>query len=86
MVIIRSSPLRNADTTSIVSEPPTPTTPSLPEGSEGKQKRNPLTDLVETERAFVEQLTGIIRAGSNRTLQSPILIKSCLAESRRRLV
>ncbi len=29
---------------------------------DGKQKRqNPLTDLVETEKTFVDQLTGIIR-------------------------
>jgi hypothetical protein len=47
------------------SEPTTPTTPSVTDGSEGKQKRNPLLDLVETEKTFVEQLTGIIRAGSN---------------------
>jgi len=48
-----------------LSEPMTPMTPTSPaptEGREGKSKRaNPLTDLVETEKAFVEQLTGIIR-------------------------
>ncbi|KDR85085.1 hypothetical protein GALMADRAFT_233698 [Galerina marginata CBS 339.88] len=42
--------------------PLTPTTPTSPYPPEGKPKRaNPLTDLVDTEKAFVDQLTGIIR-------------------------
>ncbi|KAF8974012.1 Dbl homology domain-containing protein [Flammula alnicola] len=45
-----------------LSAPPTPTTPSSPSAPDGKHKRaNPLTDLVETEKIFVDQLTGIIR-------------------------
>ncbi|KAH9486848.1 hypothetical protein JR316_0000913 [Psilocybe cubensis] len=43
--------------------PLTPTTPTSPSATDGKSKRaNPLTDLVDTEKAFVDQLTGIIRA------------------------
>jgi hypothetical protein len=36
----------------------TPSTPS------GKRKGNPLQDLVETEKVYVDQLTGIIRVRS----------------------
>lgn len=43
-------------------DPTTPSTPGFPsEPRESKKKANPLTDLVETEKAFVDQLTGIIR-------------------------
>ncbi|KAJ7038107.1 hypothetical protein C8F04DRAFT_951678 [Mycena alexandri] len=37
--------------------------PTGPDTTESKQKRgaNPLTDLIDTERVFVDQLTGIIR-------------------------
>ncbi|KAJ7786407.1 hypothetical protein B0H16DRAFT_1490345 [Mycena metata] len=46
--------------------PPSPMSPMSPTGHdtmESKQKRgaNPLTDLIDTERVFVDQLTGIIR-------------------------
>ncbi|PPQ64415.1 hypothetical protein CVT26_002122 [Gymnopilus dilepis] len=44
-----------------LSAPLTPSTPTTP-APDGKQKRpNPLTDLVDTEKVFVDQLTGIIR-------------------------
>jgi hypothetical protein len=36
----------------------TPMTPSTPSG---KRKLNPLQDLMETEKIYVDQLTGIIR-------------------------
>jgi hypothetical protein len=40
-----------------------PLSPSNPDSSmEAKQKRaNPLTDLIDTEKSYVDQLTGIIR-------------------------
>jgi hypothetical protein len=46
--------------------PLTPTTPTSPSGStptfDSKQKKsNPLIDLIDTERVYVEQLTGVIR-------------------------
>ncbi|KAF8168011.1 hypothetical protein B0H34DRAFT_779517 [Crassisporium funariophilum] len=42
--------------------PMTPTTPTSPSPQDPKPKRpNPLTDLVDTEKSFVDQLTGIIR-------------------------
>ncbi|KDQ30702.1 hypothetical protein PLEOSDRAFT_1035806 [Pleurotus ostreatus PC15] len=48
------------------STPTTPTTPTDPntptgEGSGRSKKTNPLTDLIETEKVYVELLTGIIR-------------------------
>ncbi|KAG7450419.1 uncharacterized protein BT62DRAFT_927719 [Guyanagaster necrorhizus] len=44
------------------STPTSPTTPVSPSYPESKPKRsNPLTDLVDTEKNYVEQLTGIIR-------------------------
>jgi hypothetical protein len=41
----------------------TPMSPSGPDShTEAKQKRaNPLTDLIDTEKSYVDQLTGIIR-------------------------
>ncbi|TFK30530.1 hypothetical protein FA15DRAFT_662501 [Coprinopsis marcescibilis] len=41
--------------------PPTPTTPTSPGASTKPKKANPLTDLIDTEKAYVEHLTGIIR-------------------------
>ncbi|CAK5280553.1 unnamed protein product [Mycena citricolor] len=44
------------------STPASPMSPSGPESMEARQKRsNPLTDLIDTEKSYVEQLTGIIR-------------------------
>ncbi|KAF9569659.1 hypothetical protein CPC08DRAFT_812654 [Agrocybe pediades] len=52
-----------ADSLSSISSPSTPVTPTTPSVSaDSKAKRSsPLTDLVDTEKAFVDQLTGIIR-------------------------
>ncbi|TFK77011.1 hypothetical protein BDN72DRAFT_830181 [Pluteus cervinus] len=44
--------------------PPTPTTPLTPSASQqdGRPKKsNPLTDLIDTERAYVDHLAGVIR-------------------------
>ncbi|KAJ6610077.1 hypothetical protein B0H10DRAFT_2294124 [Mycena sp. CBHHK59/15] len=43
--------------------PLSPTSPTSPDSSiEAKQRRaNPLTDLIDTEKSYVDQLTGIIR-------------------------
>lgn len=38
-----------------------PTLPSPSGDDKGKKKSNPLTDLVETEKVYVDLLTGIIR-------------------------
>ena len=40
--------------------PPTPTTPTSPGGGKSK-KANPLEDLINTEKTYVDCLTGIIR-------------------------
>lgn len=40
--------------------PPTPTTPTSPGGGKSK-KSNPLEDLINTEKTYVDCLTGIIR-------------------------
>ncbi|PFH54561.1 hypothetical protein AMATHDRAFT_72337 [Amanita thiersii Skay4041] len=42
--------------------PRTPTTPTSPTSPDSKPRRlNPLNDLIETEKFYVEQLTGVIR-------------------------
>ncbi|KAG5648068.1 hypothetical protein DXG03_007103 [Asterophora parasitica] len=42
--------------------PPTPTTPSSSSSPDAKpRKSNPLSDLIDTEKTYVDQLTGIIR-------------------------
>ncbi|KAF6766283.1 hypothetical protein DFP72DRAFT_1028953 [Ephemerocybe angulata] len=42
--------------------PPTPTTPTTPTSPGPKSKKtNPLNDLIDTEKAYVDNLTGIIR-------------------------
>ena len=50
------------------SAPATPTTPTgitaVPESK--AKKNNPLVDLIETEKLYVEQLTGIIRVSSEQ--------------------
>ncbi|TBU34517.1 hypothetical protein BD311DRAFT_773593 [Dichomitus squalens] len=38
-----------------------PPSPSAQSGDKAKKSSNPLTDLIETEKLYVEQLTGIIR-------------------------
>lgn len=41
---------------------PSPRTASSPSSSDGRAKRsNPLVDLIETEKIYVDQLSGIIR-------------------------
>jgi hypothetical protein len=41
---------------------------------EAKQKRaNPLTDLIDTEKSYVDQLTGIIRVRTQRSIAPPSL-------------
>jgi hypothetical protein len=39
----------------------TPHTPMTPSGEGRKRKANPLNDLIDTEKVYVDQLTGIIR-------------------------
>ena len=41
--------------------PLTPTSPASPTVPNKSKRANPLTDLVDSEKIFVEQLTGIIR-------------------------
>jgi hypothetical protein len=42
--------------------PPSPSTPLSPADGSGRGKKtNPLVDLIETEKIYVDQLTGIIR-------------------------
>lgn len=51
--------------------PTTPVTPSSPTNlsSEAKSKKtNPLNDLIDTEKAYVDQLTGIIRVRLSRAV------------------
>ncbi|KAJ8521419.1 hypothetical protein ONZ45_g1852 [Pleurotus djamor] len=65
------SPLGGLDTGPGLTIPLTPITPITPttpldpntpaEGSSRSKKTNPLTDLIETEKTYVELLTGIIR-------------------------
>ncbi|KAJ7783876.1 hypothetical protein DFH07DRAFT_208579 [Mycena maculata] len=63
------SPLNLRSSTSLLapdSIPPSPMSPMSPNSPESsmdaKQKRaNPLTDLIDTEKSYVDQLTGIIR-------------------------
>lgn len=43
---------------------PTSSGPSSPSGDGKSKKSNPLIDLIETEKLYVEQLTGIIRVRS----------------------
>lgn len=57
----------------LIVPPLTPTSPSgsaLPSPSfESKQKKsNPLIDLIDTERVYVDQLTGVIRVSSTANL------------------
>ena len=41
-----------------------PGTPTSPASSDMRAKRtNPLVDLIDTEKLYVEQLTGVIRVG-----------------------
>jgi hypothetical protein len=43
----------------------TPSTPASPSSPDLRAKRtNPLVDLIDTEKLYVEQLTGVIRVGS----------------------
>ncbi|KAF8622886.1 hypothetical protein AX15_006651 [Amanita polypyramis BW_CC] len=44
---------------SVDDNPATPTSPTSPQSKQ--KKLNPLNDLIETERLYVEQLTGVIR-------------------------
>ncbi|KAF5377436.1 hypothetical protein D9615_005323 [Tricholomella constricta] len=41
--------------------PVTPSSPSIPSPDAKPRKSNPLNDLIETEKTYVDQLTGIIR-------------------------
>ena len=55
--------------------PLSPVSPSsLPSAMEKTRKYSPLTDLIESEKAYVELLTGIIRV----RLTSPLHFISCL--------
>jgi hypothetical protein len=55
----------------------TPTTPTSPSAPDSKPKKaNPLTDLVDTEKVFVDQLTGIIRVCQFSILATNILIRT----------
>ena len=56
--------------------------PSPSGDDKGKKKSNPLTDLVETEKVYVDLLTGIIRVRRSKAW-SVVLSKAdhCLAES-----
>ncbi|KAI0307719.1 hypothetical protein B0F90DRAFT_1664754 [Multifurca ochricompacta] len=46
----------------LLSTPSTPSSPSSPSSPDTRAKRsNPLVDLIETEKLYVDQLTGIIR-------------------------
>ncbi|KAF7339399.1 hypothetical protein MSAN_02153800 [Mycena sanguinolenta] len=56
-----SAPFLGSNISELPMTPATPMSPISPE-SEAKQKRaNPLTDLIDTEKSYVDQLTGIIR-------------------------
>ncbi|THV04850.1 hypothetical protein K435DRAFT_961582 [Dendrothele bispora CBS 962.96] len=55
-----SSPL--ASPSLPAASPPVPSSPrSIPSDSSKPKKTNPLNDLIDTERSYVDQLTGIIR-------------------------
>lgn len=63
--------------------PLTPTTPTSPTSSSGpsspsvdgkSKKSNPLIDLIETEKLYVDQLTGIIRVCATYSIATPILL------------
>lgn len=41
--------------------PSTPITPNTPSGDAKPKKSNPLSDLIDTEKHYVDQLAGIIR-------------------------
>jgi hypothetical protein len=70
--------------------PTTPTTPTSPfvssappsPAADGKSKKsNPLIDLVETEKLYVEQLTGIIRVRADNSINYARLITTNHLES-----
>jgi len=70
--------------------PTTPTTPTSPSvlsappspAADGKSKKsNPLIDLVETEKLYVEQLTGIIRVRADNSTNYAWLITTNCPES-----
>ena len=44
-----------------INGPLTPTSPTGPSILDKPKRANPLTDLVDSEKTFVDQLTGIIR-------------------------
>ncbi|KAF8078528.1 hypothetical protein FPV67DRAFT_1465551 [Lyophyllum atratum] len=45
--------------------PVTPSSTSFPSPDAKPKKSNPLNDLIDTERTYVEQLTGVIRVSSS---------------------
>lgn len=67
--------------------PITPTDSSIPPspGGEGKSKKkvNPLTDLIETEKVYVDLLTGIMRVRIVRPCLERFIDLVCVLEESR---
>jgi ABC-type nitrate/sulfonate/bicarbonate transport system ATPase subunit len=63
---------------------PSPRTASSPSSSDGRAKRsNPLVDLIETEKIYVDQLSGIIRVRCS--LARPFLMPLLIVDTEGRL-